>query len=183
MKISKDNIEGALLSASEFATLLGVTVQRVNQLKDEGSLTPAPGDGHTKFIFGPALREYTARIREKAAGRLGESQDGDKLDPQYEKARLTKNQADMLELQLAKAQGEVVSSEEILEVWQRIISSARSRIMSLPTRLPNMIHHLTKKDVQIIEDEVREVLERLAADGEESLSEVQENALESGETT
>ena len=173
-KLTKNEIETAVLPAAQFAALLGITVQRVDQLKQEGTLTPHPGGG---FMFGPALRQYTARLREGAAGRVGENEDGEKLDPQYEKALETKRKRELLDIQLAKARGEVVSSQEIIEVWQRVISASRSRIMSLATRLPNMLHHLEKKDIQIIDDEVRDVLTRLAADGEDSLVEVRENAI------
>lgn len=160
------------VTTSELAKFLGITVQRAHQLENAGTLTKGED---RKYDLKQAVQDYCARLRETAAGRQGTGEGG--LDPVQESARLKKVQADLIEIKLAQMRGEVISSDEVLVVWQRIIAAARARIMSLTTRLPTMIHHLDKPDIAIIENEVREVLERLTEDGKGSLDEVRKETI------
>ena len=171
MTQSLDNIQ---LSASELAEALEITTQRVNVLKNEGTFEQVG----KKFNFQICLKAYLERLREQAAGRVGESPDGvEKLDPTYEKARLTKIQGDLAELQLKKALGEVISQDEILEVWQRIIGSARGSLLSLKNKVPNIIHGITQDDIRRLGDEIDDILKKLSVDGDESVEEVKDSAL------
>ena len=168
-----------VVSGQEVANLLGITYTRFNQLTADGTI---PKKGRGQYVVGDAVQAYCNRLREQASGRLGVSggtdEDGaETFDPVLEGARLKARQADMTELQLAKARGEVIQTSEILEVWGLVIGAARSRIMSLSNRLPTMIHGMTTKEQEIVREECRDILERLVEDGDQVAGTLQDKAL------
>jgi phage terminase Nu1 subunit (DNA packaging protein) len=174
--MSKDEIT---VTGAELATYLGITVARVDQLRREGTLAKTG----RRYDLRRSVQAYCERLRESAAGRQGES-DGDKLDPVYEKAAKDRVERQLKEIQLAKARGEVMQSSEILAVMQTVMGAVRARILSLPNRLPTMIHGMTKEHVEIVKREVYDILNRLVADGSVVLKDLQNKAIEdSSEST
>ena len=173
-----------LVTAAQLSTYIGVSVSRINKLRQEEILTWAPEE-EGKFELKATIKAYCTRLRDQASGRIsaldqvqGEGSDGERLDPIQEGARLKARQADMLEIKLSAARGELLPMSDMLEVWQRILSSAKSKLMGLAASLPTQIHGLGPKEVEIIRSEIHLILEQLAEDGERAPEQAIQLALE-----
>lgn len=173
-----------LVSAAQLSTYIGVSVSRIDKLRREEVLSYAPGnDG--KYELKATIKAYCTRLRDQASGRIsaldqvqGEGSGQERLDPIQEGARLKKVQADLLEIKLSAARGDLMPMEDMLEVWQRIMSSAKSKLMGLASSLPTQIHGLGPKEVEIIRSEIHNILEQLAEDGEKAPEQAMALALE-----
>lgn len=163
-----------LMATAEFGALLGITKQRVDQLAAEGTFVKA---GRGRYDIRVNIPRYLERLRIAASGRQGEGDDGQKIDPIFEKAMKDRVDRQLKELKLQQARGEVVQMSEVLLAWGRIMTAAKGKMMSLATRLPTMIHGLDKKDIEIIQNEVRSVLNDLAEDGEAVPDQIKKAAL------
>ena len=175
------------VSALELSEFLDLGVARVHKMTAQGILQSEEG----RYHLPSTVKAYVARLRESAKGRLSakditvtdDNEDPDAvtsklLDPVQEGARLKKTQADLNELKLAQARGQVLPMEAALIVWGRLISATRSELLGLASALPTKIHGLTRAEVEIIENDVRESLERLVASGESMPEEIKNMALD-----
>jgi phage terminase Nu1 subunit (DNA packaging protein) len=79
----------------------------------------------------PCLLRTLARGGGRAQFRRGGRCRGDLT---AERARLSKLQADKVEIELAELRGEVVRGEDVARVMQAHIMGARARLLSLPTK-------------------------------------------------
>ena len=58
-----------------------------------------------------------------------------KIDKDKAEGRVKDIKGDLMEIQLKEKQGQLVSIEEVQGVWSVVLSSLRSRILAIPTRL------------------------------------------------
>ena len=173
----KPKIEKIELNSTELALFLGLTTERVNQLRREQTLSYTEGSDAV-FNLQEAVHAYCSRLRQSASGHLGESQTGEKIDATYENGRKARAQANLLEMQVATAEGRLLSMDDMIVVMSRVISSARSELLALGNKLPTLIHNLSSHDVATIRNEVQNVLERLSADTEKAPEHAKAMALE-----
>ena len=67
--------------------------------------------------------------------------EGKVLDLHMERARLAHHQANKTKLEEALLSGEVVRTEEVLIVWNGLISAARAKLLAIPQKLAHRIIH------------------------------------------
>lgn len=163
-----------LMATAAFGALLGITKQRVDQLAAEGTFQKA---ARGKYDIHVNIPRYLDRLREAAAGRQGESESGEKIDPIFERAMKDRVDRQIKELKLAQARGEVVQMSDVMVAWGRVVTAAKAKMMSLSSRLPTMIHGLNGTDIAVIQDEVRGVLEQLVDDGNKVPDRIKKAAL------
>lgn len=103
---------------------------------------------------------YKQQIRDIASG----SGDDDIL--QAEKIRLTRAQADKVELELAVRQGELVEAHSTVLVWSKYILSCRSRLLGLPAKVAYELAGVTDPALiqQILQEVVDEATRELASE-------------------
>lgn len=86
---------------------------------------------------------------------------GEGLNPQAEKARLDKARADMQELQLALARGEVAEIGAIRAAWARIVLTAKEAIRSIPAaatvHIPGFTKPMARKLAELIDATLTEL--------------------------
>lgn len=58
--------------------------------------------------------------------------------------------------------GELVEVKEIQAEWQKIVTTTKTRLLSVPSKVRSRIPHLTTGDMAVIEEEIRESLAELA---------------------
>jgi hypothetical protein len=102
----------------EFADHVGITRQIAGEMVRKGTLPP----GGTLDEWRLA---YCTHLREVATGRSSAKAQAAGLDLTAERARLSKLQADKVEIELAELRGEVVRAEDVARVMQ-------AHIMDLP---------------------------------------------------
>ena len=84
----------------------------------------------------------------------------DEINGNQQKARLTKAQADMAELELAAMNGQYVKLEMLEAEWASIVSNIRARFLSMPSKLAPRLSGIS--DARLVEDElINEVYEIL----------------------
>jgi hypothetical protein len=136
----------AALTQTEAAALLSVAPRTLRDWHD------APRNPDATYS-GPALVAYYL-----------EKQTGSALDLNREKARLTKEQADLTSLKNAIARGDVIPSSQAVAQWSTHITAARAKLLAMPTKLgPQLIAINDVNTIaEIIKSAVYESLDELA---------------------
>jgi hypothetical protein len=148
------------ISREDAALIANVSARHLLRLHESDDPPPWVGDGYECVAFGRWLNRK--RDRERGIG-----DDGQVYDYERERARLTKAQADRTELEAAELRGEMVLAEHVIEAWARMLGSARSRLLSLPTKAAPRARAAASDEeaASLIESEVLEALEELSSDG------------------
>ena len=109
----------------------------------------------------PAARQLLVRhYTEVAAGRGGE----DQYNLTKERARESRLKGDLLQLQIQEKAGALIPAAAVEREWQSLVVATRSELMLLPGKVAHQIKALygTEIDPALIEDHVRDALDRLA---------------------
>ena len=144
------------VSAAVIGQLIGVSARRVTQLRDEGIIPAGP---RGKFILGQAVRAYCAHMRPASGGHAaGGSKSAGPADIAEEKARLTKAQADLAEIKLGVARGDLVPAAEVEREWRNVFAAVRSRLLAVPSRLRQVMDAEAAREADM---EIRAALNEL----------------------
>lgn len=81
------------------------------------------------------------------------------------RAKLELYKALLAEQEFKKNAENLINAEEVKAVWFKIITEAKTKIMSLPSKAKANIPHLTLNEVATLDNLVRECLEDLAENG------------------
>jgi len=142
------------------ASLLDLTVRRVQQLVKEGIL-PKPTE-RNKYDLVACVRAYVRYLR---GGEI-------ESDSHTQKTRLLKARAAKAEIEVQVMSGELLRFEDVEIVWMSVTGSIRSRLLSLPGKAAHAVLPLTT--YQETEEELRgfvnELLTELATNDAEQLS-------------
>lgn len=88
-------------------------------------------------------------------------------EPNYNAARARKMVADaeLAELELLKAKGDLVSAEDVCGAWTDVLGAARGKLLATPTKLAPLLSTETETGVirHLIEEAIREALDELSA--------------------
>lgn len=140
-------------STASIADLLGITPRSVTELSRKGVLTAL---GRGCWPVRDSVRNYTAHLREQAAGR------SDSATLTEERTRLAREQADKVAMANAVARREMVPSSEVQSAWAGVLRDVRAGMMAVASRCGSSLSHLTPHDVATIDAEIRSALEALA---------------------
>jgi len=150
--------EEATVSTKTMATLLGVTVRRVQQLIQDGTF---PTKEKGRLILIDCNRAYYDLItnREKTA----DEKKIDKVRAQAE-AKLKVAKAAMAELQAKELQGKMHRAEDVQLFTQGLIDMVKSSLLSLPGQLAVEASLCeTAEEAQIlIKDAVKDILREIS---------------------
>lgn len=145
------------LTSRELASLHGITVQSLGAHEARGIVKKIKRDCYP-LAASAALSEH---FREIAAGRKSAGA-GDKLDLVAERARLAKEQADGVEIKNAALRNELVPASVVENRWATILSTIRATMLALPGELSQLLSHLTRSDLDVIDRAVRDALNQAA---------------------
>lgn len=154
--------EPKTMRKSSFAQLIGVSPGRVSQMIADG--LPVEPDGRVDVARGKLwVQANVSQTRAAAQSRQSELLPlGAQLDPAAERMRLLREQADSVALKNAALRRELVPAAEVEREWSGILRLIRSGILAAPSRLRQLLPHLTADDVEQIDSELRRVLEEIA---------------------
>ena len=143
------------------APLVRLTPRHLLRLHDSDDPPPwVAGAGYDAEKFGQwMLRRFRRDV--------GVAENGKVYDYETERARLTKAQADKVELEAHELRGEMVLADHVIEAWARMLGAARSRLLSLPSKAAPRVRAAANDEeaARLIESEVLEALEELSSDG------------------
>ena len=114
------------------AALLRLTERRVQQLSKEGVIPKAE---RGRYELAPAVQGYIAYLQDRLAPREGDD-DPDRIDYHLEKARKTKAEADMAEMEAAKMRGDLVDAIEMRDALELVMSEVKTKLLNnTPVRI------------------------------------------------
>jgi phage terminase Nu1 subunit (DNA packaging protein) len=149
------------LRKKDFGALVGVSPGRVTHMIKQG--LPVEPDGRIDVARGKQwIRENVNPTRSAAQSKQGDLPFAAQLDAAAEHARLAKERADTQALKNAQLRKELVAAEDVEREWASMIRTARSALLAVPSRLRQIIPHLTAEEVEAIDGELRRVLKELA---------------------
>ena len=118
------------------AQLFNLSVRRVQQLVQDGTLETIKTPSGRRFDLIPTIQRYIKFLQDKATGRDKVEKDlkaeSDKLAAE---ARLKTAKADVAEMELKELSGELHRAEDVEAVMTDHILLLRSMILALPGRL------------------------------------------------
>lgn len=111
-------------SVNDLAKCLGITARRVQQLTAEGVI---PKTDRGSYDLAAAVPAFIAHLRDRASGGLGDQK------------RLIKAKARLAEIEVEKAEGELVSLSAVGDVWSEAIVNARNRLRGIPSKAAPLV--------------------------------------------
>ena len=71
------------------------------------------------------------------------------------------------QLEAGKRRGELLDADAVARQWQDVLRRVRAGIMAVPSRLRARLPHLTARDVEVLDRELRHALAALAEEPKE----------------
>jgi phage terminase Nu1 subunit (DNA packaging protein) len=147
--------EQQVYPAKTIASLLDITERRVGQLVKEGII---PKTDRGRYQLFPVVQGYIKFLRERKLGKAVVSLD-------EARQRKLAAEAEMAEIELAKARADVVRVEDVARQWENILGDVRTRFLALPSKLAPVIAVENKQAIvkEMIEDGINTALGQLSA--------------------
>jgi phage terminase Nu1 subunit (DNA packaging protein) len=141
--------------AKVIASLFDITERRVQQLVAQGVI---PKTERGRYELFPAVQGYIKFLRERKLSEAVVSLD-------EARQRKLAAEAEMAEIELAKARADVVRIDDVARQWDAILSGVRTRLLALPTKVAPMVAVENDQSIvkEMIEDGVYSALGELAA--------------------
>lgn len=133
--------------ASFYAKLFDITERRVQQLAKEGVI---PKAARGQYPMLGTIKGYVNYLQERA---LGSDLGASPSDLQSERVRLTKANADKVELEVSILDGTLIPAETVENVQGNMVSAFRAKMLSLPTKTAGKVQNTT--DLAEIEEALR----------------------------
>lgn len=112
----------APVSGGVVASFLGVSLERVRQLAEEGVI---PREGKGKFPLRPCILAYCTWTRDE----------GRKANKSAASSRVQDRRSRLLDIQIAREEHRLIETDEALAVVDEIVATFKSELQGLPTRV------------------------------------------------
>ena len=140
-----------LISGSQISDLTGASWRTVRKRLDAAGLAPTRDGAADMWESTTALRAVLVEAKP------------DGLDPQQERARKDAAQALKTEMENLRRAGQLMEASEVTAAWSDHISSARSRLLAIPSKLPPLMEGRPAAAMQaLLRTEINDALRELA---------------------
>jgi|TARA_Y100000593_G_scaffold92489_1_gene184279 phage terminase Nu1 subunit (DNA packaging protein) len=145
----------ATYPVSTICKLLDLSERRVQQLS-RANVIPKTERGRYELV--PAVRGYIAYLRER-------SLDVGVVSLDVARQRKAAAEAELSEIELAKARAAVVAIDDVAKQWESILSAVRTRMLTVPTKIAPLVAVENDQSMvkELIEDAVHSALGELAS--------------------
>lgn len=154
-----DNIDITIVNSITLADLFGITDRRVRQLADEGVFQAI---SRGKYEMRDCIRKYCIFLRQAAESCAAKTEI--KINYDTERAMHEKAKREKAELQLKVMKGDLHRSEDIELIMTDMITKAKTKLLSLPSKLAPMV--INRSDISMVQGllqmQVEEALNELA---------------------
>jgi phage terminase Nu1 subunit (DNA packaging protein) len=156
------------ITQAQAAVLAGLSLRHFQRLMAEPGAPPKI-QTTTGRAAGLPVEPYRRWLRGRIAAELGAAET---LSPQAERARLDRARAELAELDLGRKRLELIPKNEVAAAWSSQIHIAKSRLLSLPSRVSGEILRLrTQREIEgVIRDRIIEILDELSRQASETPS-------------
>lgn len=144
-----EDVESVVVSSTVLADLFGLTTRRIRMLADEGVIQKT---SRGRYNLQENIKSYIVYL--KASQDLKEKTIDDELDPDKERALLTRRQREKLDLEIAAMRGKMHLSGDVERVMNDMLANFRAKLIAMPTKVAPIL--IAKNDVS----EVQELLQR-----------------------
>jgi phage terminase Nu1 subunit (DNA packaging protein) len=157
-----------LITKAEAARIIGVTNQAVAQAISAGRIETVEREGR-QWIERDGLeqrwqensRKRMPNIRQHRPGRTAPPV-SDVPDYNESRARTEWLKAELMELERAEKEAELVRAEDVAKKWAEVVAITRTKIMAVPSKAKQRIPEIPADAFVALEEIVREALEDLA---------------------
>ena len=150
------------LRKKAFGELVGVSPGRVSQMVAAG--LPVEPDGRINVAAGKLwIKGNISPTRSAAQAAQGDLPFAAQLDAAAEHARLAKERADTQALKNAQLRKELLPAEEVERAQASEWRALRASLLALPSRLRQLLPHLSAEDVDMIDAELRRTMTDFAS--------------------
>ena len=140
-----------LISGSQISDLTGASWRTVRKRLDAAGLSPTRDGAADMWESTTALRAVLVEAKPNG------------LDPQQERARKDAAQALKTEMENLRRAGQLMEASEVTAAWADHISSARSRLLAIPSKLPPLMEGRPAAAMQaLLRTEINDALRELA---------------------
>lgn len=178
-----EDVDNVVVSSTVLADLFGLTTRRIRMLADEGIIQKT---SRGRYNLQENIKSYIVYL--KADKDLKEKSFDDELDPDKERALLTRRQREKLDLEIASIRGQMHFSSDVERVMNDMLANFRAKLIATPTKVAPIL--IAKNDASEIQDlllrELFEVLQEFSCYDpstfySEKYIELDEDLLEDGE--
>lgn len=152
-----------ICSRGDLMVILDVSETTIANLKKKNLLVEGAARG--QYLTLQSLHTYITYLREQAAGRA--SSTGISLSD--ERALTERVNRETAELRLATLRGEVLKLDEVEPSWSNFAGAIKAAALAIPSKARQMIPHLTAHDAETLKDLVRDMLNDLADEVEDTV--------------
>ncbi|WP_297429292.1 hypothetical protein [Clostridium sp.] len=145
-----EDVNNVVVSSTVLADLFGLTTRRIRMLADEGIIKKT---SRGRYNLQENIKSYIVYL--KTNQDLKEKiVDDDELDPDKERALLTRRQREKLDLEIAAMRGQMHFSNDVERVMNDMLANFRAKIIALPTKIAPIL--IARNDIS----EIQEMLQR-----------------------
>jgi phage terminase Nu1 subunit (DNA packaging protein) len=150
-----------IVNKNQLAEIVGVTSRTLTEWQKEG-LPFAPKRGREN---GYNTAEVIEWIVAKEVSKKLVLSDGQAIDADYERARKDREMADRIAMENRVRRGELMEIEQVKKGWIDILSTVKSRILSLPSRSASKVASEKKAELcnEILMQDCRNILEEMSS--------------------
>ena len=146
MATKPDKLDVSIVNSVTLGKVWGITDRRVRQLREEGVISEV---ARGKYDLFECTRKYCDFLRQAANANANSKEV--KLSLDNEKALHEKAKREKAELQLQVMRGEVHLGEDVEKVMTDMISTARTKLLALPSKVaPTVIGYDNISKIQAI---------------------------------
>ncbi|MDR2365422.1 MAG: hypothetical protein LBD68_06145 [Zoogloeaceae bacterium] len=140
-------------SVEEIAELLDMTPRRVQQLVKEGVIPKPVSRGQYEVV--PSVVGYIRRLKAMLDGESG--------DLLTERTRLTRLQAEKIEIDIAEREEKLIEVAAAERAWSDMIGAFRAKLLNIPERAaPEVAGRSERQAAGILADMIYEALSELS---------------------
>lgn len=140
------------------AKLLMISERRLQQLAKEGVI---PKTERGRYELAPTVQAYIKFIRDRKSANPEST-----IDFNFEKARKTKAEADLAEMEVEKARGSLVTADDVARAIENDYLYIKDRFRTIPTRVAPLLvgeQNITKVK-EILIHEIDDILVDLSSE-------------------
>lgn len=156
-----EDVESVVVSSTVLSDLFGLTTRRIRMLADEGIIKKT---SRGRYNLQENIKNYIVYIKANQDLKDKNSND-DELDPDKERALLTRRQREKLDIEIAEMRGKMHSSNDVERVMNDMLANFKAKLISMPTKIAPIL--ISRNDISEIQEllqvEFFEVLQELSS--------------------
>lgn len=143
-----------VVSQTQLASAVGLSVMRINQLIGEGIVIRDPLSRTGEVMLLESLKNFYQSRK---------TTDEDGLNYTVERARLTKAKRELAELKLGRAKGELLEAKKVEESLTALFRVISQKLLSMPSKMGRQLSGKAELEIkQLLSEEIGYALEELS---------------------